>query len=152
MVKAKIVKQRPPTAFESSVYEICSAIPAGKVATYGILSKILKTSPRAVGQSLRRNPYAPIVPCHRVIAADRSIGGFCGQTGCDNTIVQKKIRLLEDEGVAFEIMDLKSVENRQAMVMEKCIISIEELENSAAALLKVSKETIKVDNEKIVRC
>ena len=52
---------------------------AGKVSTYQELAKALHCgSCQAVGQALRRNPYAPIVPCHRVIAASQAIGGFCG--------------------------------------------------------------------------
>ena len=58
--------------------QVCSAIPKGKVSTYGALSLLLKSSPRAVGQALRRNPYAPQVPCHRVVAASLELGGFSG--------------------------------------------------------------------------
>mmetsp|Transcript_7876 Transcript_7876/g.16102 ORF Transcript_7876/g.16102 Transcript_7876/m.16102 type:complete len:86 (+) Transcript_7876:104-361(+) len=42
---------------------------AEKVSTYGTLAKELGSSARAVGQALRRNPFAPGVPCHRVVAA-----------------------------------------------------------------------------------
>ena len=69
---------RPPTAFERRVYTACSAIPAGRVATYGVLADVLASSARAVGQALRRNPYAPRVPCHRVVAAGQGLGGFSG--------------------------------------------------------------------------
>lgn len=58
--------------------QVCSAIPKGKVSTYGALSQVLKSSPRAVGQALRRNPFAPQVPCHRVIASTLELGGFSG--------------------------------------------------------------------------
>ena len=60
------------------VAQVCSAIPKGKVSTYGALSQVLKSSPRAVGQALRRNPYAPQVPCHRVVASTLELGGFSG--------------------------------------------------------------------------
>ncbi|EFJ50160.1 hypothetical protein VOLCADRAFT_103991 [Volvox carteri f. nagariensis] len=52
-------------------------------------------------QALRRNPFAPMVPCHRVVAADLSIGGFSGAWGIADPKVQRKKRLLEDEGVKF---------------------------------------------------
>lgn len=67
------------------------------MTTYGLLAKALNSSPRAVGQALRCNPYAPIVPCHRVVAANGFIGGFMGDT--KGKAIQKKITLLESEGV-----------------------------------------------------
>lgn len=94
--------KRAPTVFEARLYEMCKRIPKGKVATYGLMAQALNSAPRAVGQALRRNPFAPVVPCHRVIAASLELGGFSGQwgEGCEN--VKKKRRLLEEEGVAFK--------------------------------------------------
>ncbi len=83
--------------FAERVYALCKEIPKGRVSTYGAIAKALNSSPRAVGQALRCNPYAPIVPCHRVVSADGSIGGFMGNT--EGEAVQKKISLLENEGV-----------------------------------------------------
>ena len=65
--------------------------------TYGEISKILDSSPRAVGQALKRNPYAPKVPCHRVIKSDGTLGGYNGEMNS-----KKKIRLLKKEGVFFK--------------------------------------------------
>ena len=53
-------------------------------------------------QALRRNPFAPAVPCHRVIAASLELGGFSGSWGVGCANVQKKRRLLAEEGVAFD--------------------------------------------------
>eukprot|EP00292_Cryptomonas_paramecium_P032356 CAMPEP_0113693120 /NCGR_PEP_ID=MMETSP0038_2-20120614/19486_1 /TAXON_ID=2898 /ORGANISM="Cryptomonas paramecium" /LENGTH=85 /DNA_ID=CAMNT_0000615153 /DNA_START=63 /DNA_END=317 /DNA_ORIENTATION=+ /assembly_acc=CAM_ASM_000170 len=64
------LKQKQVTPFEERVYSLCTNIPIGKVATYGEMARALNSSPRAVGQALRKNPFAPEVPCHRVIAAD----------------------------------------------------------------------------------
>lgn len=58
------------TEYQTRVYDLLLQIPEGKVSTYAALSKALGSSPRAVGGALRRNPYAPKVPCHRVISAD----------------------------------------------------------------------------------
>lgn len=71
---------RKPTPYEQRVYRLCSAIPKGKVTTYGELAKALDppSAARAVGQAMRRNPFAPQVPCHRVVAATLEIGGFTG--------------------------------------------------------------------------
>lgn len=54
------------------------AVPAGKVTTYGELARALGSSSRAVGQALRRNPFAPEVPCHRIVRASLDIGGYSG--------------------------------------------------------------------------
>jgi methylated-DNA-[protein]-cysteine S-methyltransferase len=84
-------------SFAERVYRLCKKIPKGKVSTYGSIAKKLKSSPRAVGQALRCNPYAPVVPCHRVVASNGNIGGFNGNTkGKD---IQRKINLLRKEGI-----------------------------------------------------
>jgi methylated-DNA-[protein]-cysteine S-methyltransferase len=72
--------RRAPTPYERRVYALCSAIPKGRVATYGDMARALTppSAARAVGQAMRRNPYAPEVPCHRVVAAAGTIGGFSG--------------------------------------------------------------------------
>lgn len=93
---------RPPTAFEARLYEVCKRIPKGKVATYGQLASALGSAPRAVGQALRRNPFAPVVPCHRVIASTLQLGGFSGQWGEGCEKVCEKRRLLLEEGVEFK--------------------------------------------------
>lgn len=85
------------TAFQKRVYDLCKKIPKGKISTYGALSKALKASPQAVGQALRANPFAPRIPCHRVVASDGKIGGFNGRT--KGKAITKKARLLKKEGV-----------------------------------------------------
>jgi methylated-DNA-[protein]-cysteine S-methyltransferase len=85
------------TPFQERVYAITRKIPRGQTMTYGEIAKILKSSPRAVGQALKRNPYAPIVPCHRVIKSDGTLGGFNGKMNS-----KKKIKLLKNEGVQFK--------------------------------------------------
>jgi methylated-DNA-[protein]-cysteine S-methyltransferase len=85
-------------AFSRRVYEKLLDVPEGKVTTYGDLAQALGTSAyRAVGQALRRNPCAPDVPCHRVVASDGTIGGFNGHT--TGTQITRKQRLLSREGV-----------------------------------------------------
>jgi O-6-methylguanine DNA methyltransferase len=64
----------PPFSSETNtsqrVYALLCQIPKGRVSSYACLSKALSSSPRAVGGALRRNPFAPEVPCHRIINAD----------------------------------------------------------------------------------
>ncbi len=84
------------TEFQKRVYEIVKKVPKGKTTTYKAIAEKLKSSPRAVGQALKRNPFAPIVPCHRVIHADGRIGGYSGNNPRN---IKKKIEMLKKEGV-----------------------------------------------------
>jgi methylated-DNA-[protein]-cysteine S-methyltransferase len=89
------------TPFQATVYATTKRIPKGRVTTYALLAKAIRCgSPRAVGQALKHNPFAPEVPCHRVIASDLRIGGFGGETA--GAKVRRKLRMLADEGVRFE--------------------------------------------------
>jgi len=84
--------------FEERVWKLMEKIPKGKVTTYGLLAKKLNTKAyRAVGNACRRNPYAPRVPCHRVVRFDGTVGGFGGKTS--GKIVQRKIQLLRREKI-----------------------------------------------------
>jgi len=89
------------TPFQQRVYEAVSRIPAGKVATYREVADFIGCgSPRAVGQALKINPFAPQVPCHRVIAADLTLGGFQGER--EGAAVERKRQMLDREGVQFK--------------------------------------------------
>lgn len=80
------------------VYTLLKTVPRGRVTTYKALADAMGTkSYRAIGQIMRTNPYAPQVPCHRVVASDATIGGFMGST--DGPTIQKKITMLQKEGV-----------------------------------------------------
>jgi len=82
------------------VYHAVQGIPCGRVATYkSVADHIACTSCRAVGQALRKNPFSPRVPCHRVIASDLSPGGFQGRR--DGAPLARKLAMLQAEGVIF---------------------------------------------------
>ena len=88
------------TTFQAAVYRALRGVPKGRVTTYGLLARAIGCgSSRAVGQSLKRNPFAPRVPCHRVIASDLSLGGFQGKRR--GPAVARKLSLLKSEGVLF---------------------------------------------------
>lgn len=87
-------------SFADRVYAVCKRIPKGRVSSYGAIAKVLNSSPRAVGQALRCNPFAPVVPCHRVVKSDGTIGGFMGEI--EGKEVKRKIKLLSDEGVVVK--------------------------------------------------
>jgi len=96
-------------SFSEKVYALTKKVPKGRVTTYKYVAKAMKTNAyRAVGQALRNNPYAPVVPCHRVVSSDGKIGGFAGQTQGKN--IEKKIRLLRKEGVKIENKKIKDFE------------------------------------------
>jgi methylated-DNA-[protein]-cysteine S-methyltransferase len=81
--------------FNQKVWAMTARIPRGMVCTYGDIAKALGTKAyRAVGNALNRNPYAPAVPCHRVVGSNGSLTGFAGG-------LPKKQRLLREEGVAI---------------------------------------------------
>jgi len=64
--------------FYKNVLEVARLIPVGYVTSYGALSKAAGGSPRAVGGAMANNPFAPIVPCHRVVKTDLTLGGYAG--------------------------------------------------------------------------
>ena len=89
------------TPFQDRVYAATCQIPKGRVTTYRDLAKMIGCgSSQAVGQALKRNPFAPEVPCHRIVASDRHLGGFMG--GHSNDKLAKKRELLLAEGVVFD--------------------------------------------------
>ena len=81
--------------FNRRVYEIARTIPAGSTLSYGDIAAQLgdKTLSRTVGQALGSNPFAPIVPCHRIVSADGKMHGFSANGG-----VAMKLRMLQAEG------------------------------------------------------
>ena len=84
------------TPFQRRVYLELLNIPAGSTITYGELARRIGCrSAQAVGQALKRNPFAPDIPCHRVITANGSIGGYFGKH--DEETTERKRKLLAEE-------------------------------------------------------
>ena len=83
------------TPFQRKVYEAVLKIPKGQVRTYAQIARAIgkPNAARAVGQALRRNRWAPKIPCHRTIASDGSLGGYSAPGG-----QAAKRRLLRREG------------------------------------------------------
>ncbi|MDP2709289.1 MAG: MGMT family protein [bacterium] len=80
--------------FKEQVWAALKLIPRGRVATYREVARYLgrPNAARAVGNACGKNPYAPAVPCHRVVRHDGSLGGYAGG-------VKRKIELLKREKV-----------------------------------------------------
>jgi len=84
-------------SFAQGVYKLTKLIPKGKVSTYKEVAGSLNNpkAARAVGNALNKNPYAPQVPCHRVIKSNGEVGGFAGGTN-------KKIAILKKEAIIID--------------------------------------------------
>jgi|TARA_Y100000310_G_scaffold93932_1_gene91537 methylated-DNA-[protein]-cysteine S-methyltransferase len=84
------------TKFQKRVYELCKKVPKGRVTTYKAICKKMRTKAyRAVGTALNKNPFAPRVPCHRVVNSN----GFVGQFAKG---INTKIKLLKKEGIKIK--------------------------------------------------
>ena len=96
MVKNKI-KLRG-TIFQLKVWSYLKKIPRGRVKTYSEVAKGIgkPLAVRAVANAIGKNPYAPRIPCHRVIRSDGSLGGYSGKGG-----IKTKKLLLKREGVTL---------------------------------------------------
>jgi len=85
--------------FQKKVLLACAAIPKGQTRTYGQIAEIIghPGAARAVGSALAKNPFAPHIPCHRVLPASGRLGRYSGAGG-----VQTKRNLLKREGVLLK--------------------------------------------------
>jgi len=95
------------TPFRKQTLTLLCRIPSGRWSTYQAMSDYItatshKTCARAVGNAMRNNPFAPEVPCHRILSSDGSIGGFGGHWGEEGKFAGKKKELLGEEGVKFD--------------------------------------------------
>lgn len=97
-IREIVMQSTDITPFQKRVYLALLDIPSGTTTTYGELARRIGChSAQAVGQALKRNPFAPDVPCHRVIAADGSLGGYNGKRKGEH--IERKRRLLEEEKI-----------------------------------------------------
>ncbi|MDP2666078.1 MAG: MGMT family protein [Candidatus Diapherotrites archaeon] len=91
------IQSYPAPPFHKRVWIALLRIPKGKVVTYQTLARMAGNplAPRAVGNACNRNPFAPHVPCHRVVAADGGLGGY-------DLGVRKKKQLLRRENIQVD--------------------------------------------------
>lgn len=82
--------------FNQKVWALTSRIPKGQVTTYAAIARALHSKAyRAVGQALHNNPYAPKVPCHRVVGSDGKLTGYAHG-------LPRKEQMLKREGVVVQ--------------------------------------------------
>jgi methylated-DNA-[protein]-cysteine S-methyltransferase len=91
-INVKLLKQG--SNYRNRVWAALCQIPFGETVTYSELARKIGSSARAVGNACRDNPFALIIPCHRVVSAS-GMGGYCGQTEGD--LMAIKYKLLEFE-------------------------------------------------------
>ncbi len=104
MIPMDLVDTSLVTPFHLRVLEAERSIPRGKAASYSWLARKAGTKAiRAAGSALARNPWPLVVPCHRAVRKDRSIGQYQGGPAM-------KRRLLQMEGVVFESDDRVSID------------------------------------------
>ncbi len=84
------------TKFQIKVWKYLKTIPRGQVRSYSDVAKAINRpkAVRAVANAIGKNPYAPKIPCHRVIRSNGSLGGYSGLGG-----IKKKRKLLISEGI-----------------------------------------------------
>jgi len=105
----------PQTPFQKCVVDFCRAIPAGKTMTYSELAEAAGSprAARAVGNCMAHNPLPLIVPCHRVVAASGSLGGYSAGEG-----IRMKLRLLEMEALHGKPRSEPSPERKSAVTLK----------------------------------
>jgi O-6-methylguanine DNA methyltransferase len=96
-------------AYTKKVLKTTSTIPIGYVTSYGEIAKAVGGGPRAVGNVMASNPFAPIIPCHRVVRADFSLGGY-------GFGLKTKIDLLGREKRGFSFSKEVDVYGRRFMI------------------------------------
>ena len=86
------------TSFQLKVWGYLRKIPRGSTRTYSQVAKAIgkQSAVRAVASAIGKNPYPPMIPCHRVIRSDGSLGGYSGKGG-----IKTKKMLLKKEGITF---------------------------------------------------
>lgn len=89
------------TSYQLAVYDAVRMIPRGKVASYATVAAMAgRGTGRTVGTALAKYPFGPETPCHRVVKADGSVGGYGGEPGGPEA--SRKEKLLRAEGVKFQ--------------------------------------------------
>ena len=89
------MKNLKGTKFQIKVWNYLKKIPKGKLRTYSQVAKAINKplAVRAVANAIGKNPFPPMIPCHRVVRSDGSLGGYSGKGG----VTTKKILLKKEK-------------------------------------------------------
>ncbi len=92
--------------FNEKVYNLCKKIPKGKISTYKIIANKLNSKGyRAVGNALNKNPYAPQVPCHRIVNSKGHLHGFASGLNAKKLLLEKEGIKIKD----YRVLDFEKV-------------------------------------------
>jgi methylated-DNA-[protein]-cysteine S-methyltransferase len=78
--------------YSKKVLGMLAKVPFGYVTTYGAFAKATGGGPRAVGNVMATNPFAPLIPCHRVVRSDLTLGGYAGGLDTKRRILEREDR------------------------------------------------------------
>lgn len=81
--RTDLSQMKAVTPFQRKVYEAILRIPKGEVRSYAEVARMIGSprAARAVGQALKRNRWAPQIPCHRVVSSNGTLGGYSAKGG-----------------------------------------------------------------------
>jgi O-6-methylguanine DNA methyltransferase len=101
----KYLSENTSKSFSDLVYAKTRLIPRGRVTTYGQIARAIGNpkASRAVGNALNCNPYAPVVPCHRVVRSNGKMGGFAsGAKDKAGLLLKDGVKVRDGKVVDFE--------------------------------------------------
>lgn len=105
-IRDKVLQSAAITPFQRRVYLALLEVPRGTTITYGELARRIGCrSAQAVGQALKRNPFAPEVPCHRVVASDGSLGGYNGRREGEQIVRKQTLLAMESVQINEQSLD-----------------------------------------------
>lgn len=94
---------RDDMTFSQKVWAMTARVPQGRLTTYGEIARALGCKgARAVGNALNKNPYAPQVPCHRVVGSKGDLTGFAGGLALKRKMLADEGIVLKDDRAALE--------------------------------------------------
>ncbi|KFY33204.1 hypothetical protein V494_07814 [Pseudogymnoascus sp. VKM F-4513 (FW-928)] len=134
----------PVTEFQERVYTLLTQIPEGRVTTYGALARALNSSPRAVGNALRNNPFAPEVPCHRCVNASGYINGYNGE------VIKKTTFKRTKDGTAQGMASRSTPKGGKRDVAESTKSVLPEGGNVSKKLLILKEEGVEFDERGVL--
>lgn len=124
------------TPFRRRVYRILMSVPPGRWTTYSAISKHLNSGPRAIGNAMKNNPFAPAVPCHRVLATDRSLGGYKGEWVNGENIRRRRWNCCSMKGWSLMVMARRwEFASLILLTYSDCVLSFKRLSTEPLLLL-----------------
>lgn len=92
---------------QATVCAVLEKIPSGRITTYGLISNRVGSGPRAVGAAVGSNPWSILVPCHRVVPSNLTVGNYsmCGTVGKNGSVAKRRLLMRESVPVDEDKID-----------------------------------------------